>query len=75
MSKRPDHQAAASPSVELDQQDENHMVGSLVAGPVTWGLIGAGLDALLDTGRLCLALGIVIGFMTSIYIVYVRYGR
>lgn len=49
------------------------LISTLVAGPAVWGAIGAGVDALVDgPGRLWTAVGVVVGFVTSIYIVYVR---
>ena len=64
----------AAPADELEA-DPQHAVGTLLAGPLTWGLIGIGADAVFDTGRLFLALGIVLGFVASFYVVYVRFGR
>ena len=66
---------SATPSEEILADDPQHAVGTLLAGPLTWGLIGIGADAVFDTGRLFLALGIVLGFVTSFYVVYVRFGR
>lgn len=52
------------------------MISTLVAGPAVWGAVGYGVDRLLGpTGSVFTALGVVVGFVTSIYIVYVRYGR
>jgi len=51
------------------------MVSTLVGGPVTWGLIGGGIDMLVGTHRVFLGIGVALGFITSLYIVYVRYGR
>ncbi len=59
----------------LSQNDAWGMVSTLVAGPVVWGLIGAGVDHLLGTTRVFLAIGLVVGFLASFYITYVRYGR
>lgn len=67
--------AADVPPRDLTEDDAWGMVATLVSGPITWGLIGAGVDALAGTDRLYLPIGIVIGFITSIYIVYARYGR
>jgi len=51
------------------------LVGSLVAGPLVWGLIGMGIDHLVGTTRVFLPMGVVLGFITSIAVVYVRFGR
>lgn len=59
----------------MTESDAWSMVSTLVAGPVTWGLVGAGIDALAGTERVFIALGVVLGFITSFYIVYARHGR
>lgn len=77
MSERPQHpplQAAGSQSA-MSEQDAWGLVSTLVAGPVTWGLIGGGVDMLVGTHRVFLGVGVVLGFITSFYIAYVRYGR
>jgi ATP synthase protein I len=51
------------------------MVGTLVAGPLVWGLMGMGLDHLLGITRIFLPIGVALGFITSLLVVYVRYGR
>ena len=51
------------------------LVGTLVAGPLTWGLIGAGIDYLVGTTRVFLPIGVVLGFVTSVLVVYLRFGR
>lgn len=51
------------------------MVGSLVGGPLAWGAIGWFVDQLLGTTRVFLPIGVVLGFVTGIAIVYLRYGR
>ena len=79
MSNRSDQESTEAgriaPEAESMASDPQHAVGTLLAGPLTWGMIGIGADALFDTGRLFLALGIVLGFVTSFYVVYVRFGR
>jgi F0F1-type ATP synthase assembly protein I len=50
-------------------------MSTLVAGPVLYGLIGWGIDALVGTSRVFTALGVVFGFALSFYIVYARHGR
>ena len=47
------------------------LISTLVAGPAVWGAVGYGLDAVADT-RWFTPLGVVIGFVTSFYIVYAR---
>jgi ATP synthase protein I len=51
------------------------MVSTLVAGPLVWGGIGMLIDSLIGTTRIFLPLGIVLGFVVSFYIVYIRFGR
>ena len=50
-------------------------IGTLVAGPATWGGIGWLTDRWLDTDPVFTAIGVMVGFATSMYIVYVRFGR
>jgi F0F1-type ATP synthase assembly protein I len=50
-------------------------IGSLVAGPAVWGAVGWACDHWFNTSRAFTAAGVVVGFVTSIYIVYVRFGR
>lgn len=50
-------------------------IATLVGGPLTWGGIGWLLDRWMETDRVFTAGGVIVGFITSIYIVYVRYGR
>lgn len=51
------------------------IISTLLAGPIVWGGIGALVDKAVNTSRVFLPLGVVVGFITSIYIVYVRFGR
>lgn len=51
------------------------MISTLLAGPIVWGFIGMLVDTWQGTSRVYLPIGVVIGFITSIYIVYVRFGR
>ena len=51
------------------------IISTLLAGPIVWGGIGALIDKAANTSRVFLPLGVVVGFITSIYIVYVRFGR
>lgn len=50
------------------------IVGTLLAGPGLYGLIGYGVDRLAGTS-IFLPIGILVGFVLSFYIVYMRYGR
>jgi F0F1-type ATP synthase assembly protein I len=47
------------------------LISTLVGGPAVWGAIGYGADRLLDTA-VFLPIGVVVGFVTSFYIVYVK---
>ena len=68
-----DHRNTNPPSVS--DATAWSMIATLVAGRATWGGIGWAVDRLLGTGRTCTLIGVVVGFVTSIYVVYVRYGR
>lgn len=50
------------------------ITGLLLAGPLAWGGIGAGIDVLLGFRWLFLPVGMVIGMAGSIYLVIRRYG-
>jgi ATP synthase protein I len=50
------------------------IIGTLVAGPAVWGLIGFGIDRLVGTS-IFLPIGVVVGFVGSLVIVYMRFGR
>ena len=47
------------------------LISTLVGGPAVWGGIGYGVDRLLDTS-VFLPIGVVVGFVTGFYIVYVK---
>lgn len=51
------------------------MISTLVAGPATWGGIGWLVDRWLGSGQWFTATGVVVGFITGIYIVLKRYGQ
>ena len=51
------------------------VIGTLVSGPLVWGLLGAFLDRKFETEPIYLVSGLILGFVMSMYIVYVRYGR
>ncbi len=63
--------ANAGPSEDMAWR----IISTLLAGPIVWGAIGALVDRTVQTSRLFLPIGVVIGFITSIYIVYVRFGK
>lgn len=46
----------------------------LLAGPLTFGLIGWGADQLLGTGFL-LVVGLLFGMGLAFYVIWLRYGR
>ena len=50
------------------------LISTLVAGPAVWGAIGYGVDRLAGT-EVALPIGVVVGFVTSFYIVYATHGR
>ena len=47
------------------------LISTLVGGPAVWGAIGYGVDHLLQTG-IFLPIGVVVGFITSFYVVYIK---
>jgi ATP synthase protein I len=51
------------------------VMSTLVAGPLLYGFIGWAIDQWAGTTRTFMAVGIVLGFVLSFYIVFVRYGR
>jgi F0F1-type ATP synthase assembly protein I len=51
------------------------VIGTLASGILVWGGIGFILDRWLGFEWLFLPIGMVVGVSTSIYVVYVRYGR
>jgi hypothetical protein len=50
------------------------VVGTLLAGPALYGLLGYGVDRLFDIA-VGLPTGIVVGFVLSFYIIYKRFGQ
>ena len=51
-------------------------ISSLVAGPAVWGAVGWMADSYFDNAtRVFTPVGVVVGFITSFYIVYIRFGR
>lgn len=64
---------SSTPSSSSGESEVWSFISTLVAGPAVWGLVGLGVDALVgSSGRLWTAVGVVVGFVTSLYIVYVR---
>lgn len=51
------------------------IISTLVAGPAVWGGIGWAVDVWRETGRTFTAIGVVVGFVTALYLVYVKYGK
>lgn len=50
------------------------IISLLVAGPVAWAGIGWLADRVAGTS-VFLPVGVVVGFVSSLYLVYVKYGR
>jgi hypothetical protein len=50
------------------------VVGTLLGGPLVWGAVGYGIDSLTGASWLTPA-GILLGFATSLYIIYVKHVR
>lgn len=50
-------------------------LGSLLGGPIVWGGVGMLADHVFGTGRTFLVIGIVVGTLTGLGIVYVRFGQ
>jgi len=59
---------------EADPGDAWTILAYLLSGLIVWGGVGWLLDRWLGTGFLTL-IGLLVGMATSIYIVYIRYGR
>ena len=51
------------------------VISTLVAGPAVWGGIGWAVDNWRHTDTAFTAVGVVVGFVTSLYLVYAKYGR
>ena len=71
----PDRRHESTDSSGIGEGLAWHVLSILVAGPVTWGGIGAVIDHYAGTGRLFLPIGIVVGAVTSFYLVKVRFFR
>lgn len=50
------------------------LLGTLLSGPVLYGLVGFAVDEFAGTS-VGVPIGIVVGFVLSGYIIYMRYGR
>lgn len=61
--------------VRFDDGGVWSMIGTLVAGPVVWGGIGFGIDRVTESSGTYAAVGVLVGFVTSMYIMYVRHIR
>jgi hypothetical protein len=51
------------------------VTGTLLAGILVWGGVGKLLDAWLGLEALFTPIGMLLGMFTSIWVVYLRYGR
>ena len=57
-----------------DQAAAWNIVGYLLSALIVWGGVGWLLDHFLHTS-FCLPLGILVGAVAGVYLVYIRYGR
>jgi F0F1-type ATP synthase assembly protein I len=48
---------------------------TMLAGPAVWGGIGYLIDSLAGTGKVFMAIGMIVGAAGAAYIVYLKYGR
>lgn len=75
---RPPRPAAEEPAAQAPSAAGAHVgtdvLAYLLSGPLTFGLIGWGLDRWLGTGWI-IAVGLVVGMVMSGYLVWLRYGR
>jgi len=51
------------------------IVSTIIAGMLVWGGVGYLVDRWLDTDRVFMGIGVVLGGAAGIYQVYLRYGR
>ena len=75
MTEKPDAESRPPKGLVQGEGVAWSVMSTLIAGPVLYGLIGWGIDALVGTSRVFTALGVVFGFALSFYIVYARHGR
>lgn len=67
-----------TPEPTVDRRGEGmvwSIISTLVAGPAVWGGIGWAVDVWRETGRMFTAAGVIVGFVTALYLVYVKYGK
>lgn len=75
--RHPSPHGGHEPEVEgMSKQTDlaNAVLAYLLAGPAGFGLVGFGLDRWLDTVFL-LPVGVMFGMATSMYVIWLRYGR
>lgn len=78
MSEQSPNGEPGRPSPESDKSGEGLVwsaISTLVAGPAVWGAIGWLVDNWLDTGSGFTAAGVVVGFITSFYLIWLKFGR
>lgn len=72
---RPKRAAPDKPGTPRGEEVAWSALGTLLAGPITWGFVGWLVDQAAETGRVFTALGVVLGSVTSMWVVYLRFGR
>ncbi len=75
MTDKPESESARPKGLVEGEGVAWSVMSTLVTGPVLYGLIGWGIDALAGTSRVFTAVGVLVGFVLSFYIVYARHGR
>ena len=74
MDERPDDAGAEQRAGVQGANTVWTIISLLVAGPATWAGIGWLIDRVVGTSVFT-PLGVVLGFVGSLYLVYVKYGR
>jgi ATP synthase protein I len=51
------------------------ITATMAAGMLVWGGVGYLVDGVVGTQHVLMAIGVVLGALAGVYIVYLRYGR